>query len=196
MNEDQIYYLQEVLGVKNVLMPILPVPIADVSQVTHDQNIVDQSLGNQNIGEQGAVSPIEAARFQIYESDDKPKMICLAASADDHPIFQGESDSLAEKMILAMKLSSNQVTWIEWVNSAESCPSVILDRVLSSHVPILVFGVDAARSLLGAPALVGQWVEWSGVKLMVTYSLSQLLLEPNLKKEAWAHLQSIMKILK
>lgn len=174
LDPQQLLYMKAVLGIDRVLMP---------------ETATTTVAG---LGDATAIQGAVAIKGDVLSA----RLVALVASPTSESVLTGEADSLAEKMVLAMKLKRQEVAWIEWRNAAtEPCPDEVIEAALSSHVPILCFGAEAAGSLLQASAIPGQWIDWSGVRLMVTHSLSELLSQPEKKKSAWAHLQAVMKIL-
>jgi hypothetical protein len=179
LTREQVMYLREVLGLESVVIPrVVEIPISSATNAA-------------------AEDPTQIQNSVIVRGDLlSARLVCLASSADRSQVLIGERDSLAEKMMSAMKLPPAEVAWIEWHETSQAnCPDEVIDHVLNSHVPLLCFGEDTAKSLLHSAAVAGQWVEWSGVKIMITYSLNELLERPEKKKPAWAHLQAVMKVL-
>ncbi len=64
---------------------------------------------------------------------------------------------------------------------------------------IVVLGATAARALLGTNEpmhrLRGQWFDYQGAKLLVTFHPAYLLRDPNKKKEAWEDMQQLFRFL-
>jgi DNA polymerase len=62
---------------------------------------------------------------------------------------------------------------------------------------IVALGAVAAKTLLAVNApmseLRGQWYEFRGTKLTVTYHPAFLLRDPRQKKESWKDLQMVMR---
>jgi hypothetical protein len=178
----QLQYLKDVLGLHSVIVPKEPIVLDLPAAVS-------------------AVSPQSAALLpqalvKVRGDVTTARLLCFVANAGEDFILQGEVDSLAEKMISAMKLKAPEVAWVEWTHALSApCPGEAIDAALGARVPVLLFGDETARSLLGATAVPGQWVDWSGVRLMATHDLRDLLKKPELKKPAWAHLQAVMRIL-
>lgn len=169
LSEGQIKYLQEVLGIQNLMLPQDGRPV-----LTHELN--------QSPNVQGEVS--------------SARLIAIFPLSPEHFPLKPEARDLAEKMIRAMKIESDQVFWFEYlVSQSQSIESVaeILKDV--GHRPVLVFHEDAIAASLGIKAEVGQWTvdHASGARILFTYSIQSLLENPLLKKTAWAHLQKVMK---
>jgi hypothetical protein len=178
IGETELYYLTEVLGLRSILLPLMQVPfVSALAPAT--------SAGTSRIrGDLGASS-----------------LLCVFAGLDELPL-QGDAEDLAGKMIQAMKLSSRDVVWLEW-SGHETAPEAIRDVALSAGFrPILCFGQNSAEGLMGLGAasgsmtsLLGQFSEWHGLKIMTTFSLAELMANPAHKKQAWSHLQKVMKVL-
>jgi uracil-DNA glycosylase family 4 len=82
----------------------------------------------------------------------------------------------------------------------ETCSPFLL-RQLAAIKPraIVVLGATAARALLGKNEpmhrLRGQWFDYQGSKLLVTFHPAYLLRDPNKKKEAWEDMQQLFRFL-
>ena len=82
----------------------------------------------------------------------------------------------------------------------ETC-SPFLTRQIAAIKPraIVVLGATAARALLGTNEpmhrLRGQWFDYQGAKLLVTFHPAYLLRDPNKKKEAWEDMQQLFRFL-
>ncbi|SRR5579871_234441 len=82
----------------------------------------------------------------------------------------------------------------------ETC-SPFLMRQIAAIAPraIVVLGATAARALLGTNEpmhrLRGQWFDFHGAKLLVTFHPAYLLRDPHKKKEAWEDMQQLFRFL-
>jgi uracil-DNA glycosylase family 4 len=82
----------------------------------------------------------------------------------------------------------------------ETC-SPFLMRQIAAIAPraIVVLGATAARALLGTNEamhrLRGQWFDFHGSKLLVTFHPAYLLRDPHKKKEAWEDMQQLFRFL-
>jgi hypothetical protein len=147
LDENQISYLRDVLGIQNVMLPF---------------------------AEAAASGPFEQAKLVVVSNGETP-----------------ESFQLAERMIQAMKLHPHEVTWLTWDLKTSHATEDLLMQV--GQRPVLVFRSPAFIDWDPIQGPLGEWFDWEGVRLMATYSPTQLLHSPEKKKEAWSHLQTIMK---
>jgi uracil-DNA glycosylase family 4 len=124
--------------------------------------------------------------------------------------FVGRAGHLLNNMIKAMGLRRDDVYIANIIkcrppgnrtpeyDECETC-SPFLMRQISVIKPkvIVALGAVAARTLLAINApmseLRGQWYDFRGTKLAVTYHPAFLLRDPRQKKEAWKDLQMVMK---
>ena len=126
--------------------------------------------------------------------------------------FVGRSGQLLTNMIQAMGLSRQQVYIANIIKCRppanrtpvrEECEicSPFLMRQIDAVQPkaIVLLGAVAARTLLQVDApmsqLRGQWFDFRGSKLTVTYHPAFLLRDPRQKVETWKDLQMVMKLL-
>jgi uracil-DNA glycosylase family 4 len=124
--------------------------------------------------------------------------------------FVGRSGQLLTNMIKAMGLSREQVYIANIIKcrppgnrapEREECAtcSPFLMRQIEAIQPkaIVALGAVAAKTLLAINApmseLRGQWFDFRGTKLAVTYHPAFLLRDPRQKKETWKDLQMVMK---
>jgi hypothetical protein len=169
LSEAQINYMQTVLGIDGVLLPIMATP--------DSQEFASSSQTNwRQTGE------IANAKFHVL----------IASDSDEFPL-QGEAEALALKMFQAMKIPLSQIVRLEW-HSGGLCPSEI-QAIAQAAAAVLIMGQNTARYLSEAKMPIGELHQWSGKNVLVTYSPSALLQSPDLKKMAWAHLQTFMKVL-
>ena len=126
--------------------------------------------------------------------------------------FVGRAGQLLNKMIEAMGLKREQVYIANVVkcrppgnrtperDECDTC-SPFLFRQIDTIKPraIVALGAVAAKTLLGLNDTManmrGQWFDYRGTKLRVTYHPAYLLRDPRQKGEAWKDLQEVMKLL-
>jgi DNA polymerase len=126
--------------------------------------------------------------------------------------FVGRAGQLLNKMIEAMGLKREQVYIANVVkcrppgnrtperDECDTC-SPFLYRQIDVIKPkaIVALGAVAAKTLLGLNDTManmrGQWFDYRGSKLRVTYHPAYLLRDPRQKGEAWKDLQEVMKYL-
>ncbi|HVZ19343.1 MAG TPA: uracil-DNA glycosylase [Terriglobales bacterium] len=126
--------------------------------------------------------------------------------------FVGRAGQLLNKMIEAMGLKREQVYIANVVkcrppgnrtperDECDTC-SPFLYRQIDVIKPkaIVALGAVAAKTLLGINETManmrGQWFDYRGTKLRVTYHPAYLLRDPRQKGEAWKDLQEVMKYL-
>ncbi len=126
--------------------------------------------------------------------------------------FVGRAGQLLNKMIEAMGLKREQVYIANVVKcrppgnrtpereEVETCSPFLLRQIaVIQPKAIVALGAVAARCLLGLnepmAKLRGQWFDFRGTRLAVTYHPAFLLRDPRQKKEAWKDLQMVMKYL-
>ena len=126
--------------------------------------------------------------------------------------FVGRAGQLLNKMIEAMDLKREQVYIANVVKcrppgnrtpereEVETCSPFLLRQIaVIQPKAIVALGAVAARCLLGInepmAKLRGQWFDFRGTRLAVTYHPAFLLRDPRQKKEAWKDLQMVMKYL-
>lgn len=126
--------------------------------------------------------------------------------------FVGRAGQLLNKMIEAMGIKREDVYIANVVkcrppgnrtperDECETC-SPFLFRQIDVIKPkaIVALGAVAAKSLLAINDTMmnmrGQWYDYRGTKLRVTYHPAYLLRDPRQKGEAWKDLQEVMKYL-
>ena len=167
LTNDQLHYLRDVLGVDSVVLPVL---------------------------EPAAAGGVKAASETRTSGDENAaKVIVLVSSESASFPLDGESGDLTQKMIQAMKLTAPEVFILEWTHARTPAPAEILQTLLRTAKPVLIFGTGTARSLIGHFPAIGEWSSWEGVRFVATESPLDLLLRPELKRAAWAHMQVFMK---
>jgi uracil-DNA glycosylase family 4 len=124
--------------------------------------------------------------------------------------FVGRSGQLLTNMIKAMGLSREQVYIANIIKcrppgnrapERDECATCapFLMRQIEAIKPkaIVALGAVAAKTLLAINApmseLRGQWFDFRGTKLAVTYHPAFLLRDPRQKKETWKDLQMVMR---
>ena len=121
--------------------------------------------------------------------------------------FVGKAGQLLDKMLAAISLSRNQNCFIANIVKCRppqnrdplpeeiSACSSFLEAQITVLKPkmILCAGTVAAKNLLktelGVTKLRGQFYEYSGIPVAVTYHPSALLRDPSLKRPAWEDLK-------
>jgi DNA polymerase len=124
--------------------------------------------------------------------------------------FVGRAGQLLNNMIKAMGLRREQVYIANIVkcrppgnrtperDECETCSPFLLRQIAVITPKVIVaLGAVAAKTLLAINApmaeLRGQWFDFRGTKLAVTYHPAFLLRDPRQKGEAWKDLQRVMK---
>ena len=85
-------------------------------------------------------------------------------------------------------------------DEVEACSPFLL-RQIDAIAPraVVALGATAARTLLGVNEamhrLRGQWFDFHGAKLLVTFHPSYLLRDPTKKKDAWEDMQRLLRFL-
>lgn len=121
--------------------------------------------------------------------------------------FVGPAGQLLDKMLAAIELSRNSNTFITnivkcrppmnrnpYPEEADACSSFLQAQIaVLKPKMILCAGTVAAKNLLktelGVTKLRGQFYEYSGIPVAVTYHPSALLRDPSLKRPAWEDLK-------
>jgi DNA polymerase len=124
--------------------------------------------------------------------------------------FVGEAGQLLEKILFAMGFRREDVYICNVVkcrppqnrdpkpDEVEAC-EVFLKQQLDAIKPqvIVALGRFAAQTLLAEPARIGQirgqWREYQGIPLMVTYHPAYLLRNPSGKREVWLDVKQVLK---
>ncbi len=124
--------------------------------------------------------------------------------------FVGRAGQLLNNMITAMGLSREDVYIANIIkcrppsnrtperDECETCSPFLMQQIkVISPKAIVALGAVAAKTLLAVNApmseLRGNWYDFRGTKLAVTYHPAFLLRDPRQKKEAWKDLQMVMK---
>ena len=171
LSEAQINYLSEVLGLSSFIIPESP------GSLVRDEILSDDFMGALRLSGDLASS----------------RLICLFHESSRWPLV-GDDAEMATKMIFAMKLDSADVLSIEWRGSGSN--QELKNLLLSAGSrPVLLFGIAEAPALFETSIKVGEIIDFDGVHIMPTHSLSELRDQPNLKKATWLHMQQLMKAL-
>jgi len=124
--------------------------------------------------------------------------------------FVGRAGQLLTNMIKAMGLSREDVYIANIIkcrppgnrtperDECETCSPFLMRQIqVIAPKAIVALGAVAAKTLLAVNApmseLRGQWYDFRGTKLAVTYHPAFLLRDPRQKKETWKDLQMVMK---
>ena len=126
--------------------------------------------------------------------------------------FVGRAGQLLNNMIAAMGIKREDVYIANVVkcrppgnrtpekDECDTCSPFLMRQIDVIRPKVIVaLGAVAAKNLLALndsmANLRGQWYEFRGAKLAVTYHPAYLLRDPRQKKEAWKDLQMVMKYL-
>ena len=124
--------------------------------------------------------------------------------------FVGRAVQLLNNMIKAMGIQREDVYIANIIkcrppgnrtperDECETCSPFLMRQIAVIQPKVIVaLGAVAAKTLLAINApmaeLRGQWYDFRGTKLAVTYHPAFLLRDPRQKKEAWKDLQMVMK---
>jgi len=124
--------------------------------------------------------------------------------------FVGRAGQLLNNMIKAMGLSREEIYIANIIkcrppgnrtperDECETCSPFLMRQIeVIGPKAIVALGAVAAKTLLAVNApmsqLRGQWYDFRGTKLAVTYHPAFLLRDPRQKKETWKDLQMVMK---
>jgi DNA polymerase len=124
--------------------------------------------------------------------------------------FVGRAGQLLTNMIKAMGLSREDVYIANIIkcrppgnrtperDECETCSPFLMQQIkVVSPKAIVALGAVAAKTLLAVNApmseLRGNWYDFRGTKLAVTYHPAYLLRDPRQKKETWKDLQMVMQ---
>lgn len=174
LSEDQIHYLRTVLGVDSVVLPGID-PAAKSEFITSAPVLEDGS------------------QWRSSGDENAAKILCLVSSETTAFPLDGDSGELTRKMIDAMKLLPSEVYILEWTHAHTPAPKEIMQTLLRTAKPALIFGAGTARSVIGHFPKIGEWSSFEGVRFVATESPLDLLARPELKRVAWAHMQAFMK---
>ncbi len=161
--KDYVHYLQNVLGLKAVIMPEqeLATGIATPAQF---------------ISQQGPFAPSELKHFEVI-------FLNILTQAKES-LFDSEVSNLFSKMRQAMKLANLQVLELDCTVDNRSLLPSELAKICESKIVVVFssFPKDIGEMIFKGP---GKWLE--------TYSPAYLLEDPTAKKVVWNDLQKVMK---
>jgi len=187
LTNEQLLYLRDVLGLEQVLVPFVAVEdasaFAGVSDATSAGDVFEQTFEPAQV----------VSEWRSSGDENAAKVIVLVSSETAAFPLDGEAGELTRKMIQAMKLTSSEVYILEWNHAHTPAPGEIMATLIRSPKPALIFGAQTARSLIGHFPKIGEWSSWEGVRFVATESPTDLLVRPELKRVAWAHMQVFMK---
>ncbi len=126
--------------------------------------------------------------------------------------FVGRAGQLLTQMIEAMGIERRDVYICNVVKCrppenrtpekdeiATCSPFLLRQLAVISPKVIVCLGAVAAQTLLGVNASIsrirGQWYDYRGSRMMVTYHPAYLLRNPNAKPEVWRDLKQVMAVL-
>jgi uracil-DNA glycosylase len=126
--------------------------------------------------------------------------------------FVGRAGQLLNNMIKAMGIRREDIYIANIIKcrppgnrtpereECETCSPFLMRQIAAIHPKVIVaLGAVASKTLLAINApmseLRGQWYDFRGTKLAVTYHPAFLLRDPRQKKETWKDLQMVMKYL-
>lgn len=124
--------------------------------------------------------------------------------------FVGRAGQLLNNMIKAMGIRREDVYIANIIkcrppsnrtperDECDTCSPFLMRQIAAIHPKVIVaLGAVAAKTLLAVNAsmaeLRGNWYDFRGTRLAVTYHPAFLLRDPRQKKEAWKDLQMVMQ---
>jgi uracil-DNA glycosylase family 4 len=203
---------QEPMPISNKMTAAVPVAATMPSDPVEAMKLIREDIGDCTrcpLHKQGRKQIV----FGVGNPNANLMFIGEAPGADEDmqgEPFVGRSGQLLTNMIKAMGLSREQVYIANIIKcrppenrapEREECAtcSPFLMRQIEAIKPkaIVALGAVAAKTLLAINApmseLRGQWFDFRGTKLAVTYHPAFLLRDPRQKKETWKDLQMVMK---
>jgi len=125
--------------------------------------------------------------------------------------FVGKAGKLLDKMIAAMQFKREEVyignvvkcrppgNRVPSPDEAAACIGYLRRQIELIHPEVIVLlGATAVNFLLGRregiTRLRGKWLSYNGIPVMPTFHPAYLLRQPSGKREAWADLQTVMKV--
>lgn len=175
LSDGQLQYLRDVLGISEVVLPPL---------LTGDDASAELATA--------ATAPA-VSEWRSSGDENAAKVFILVSSSTASFPLDGETGELTHKMIQAMKFAAPDVFILEWTHAHMPAPAEILQTLVRTAKPVLIFGSETARSLTGHFPAIGEWSSWEGVRFVATEAPADLLMRPELKRVAWAHMQVFMK---
>lgn len=161
--------------------------------------------------------PLSAMRTQVVFGAGSPDALLMfvgeAPGFDEDregKPFIGAAGQLLSKIILAMKLTREQVYIANILKcrppqnrdpvptEIATCSPILMKQIeIIQPKVICALGKFAAQTLLGVETpisrLRGRFHDWHGLKLMPTFHPAYLLRNPDDKKYVWADMQKIMR---
>jgi uracil-DNA glycosylase len=202
-------------------IPELPEPAPQMPRATASPTATDRPtalrLIREEIGDCTRCRLHKQGRKQIVFGVGNPNaelmFIGEAPGADEDEQgepFVGRAGQLLNNMIKAMGLQREDVYIANIIkcrppgnrtperDECETCSPFLMQQIkVISPKAIVALGAVAAKTLLAVNApmseLRGNWYDFRGTKLAVTYHPAFLLRDPRQKKEAWKDLQMVMK---
>lgn len=160
--------MRTVLGIQSVILPERVLSEENHAQPAHQSWSIEGSTQSARLI---AVIPVSATNTELKLSP--------------------EARELLEKMIAAMKLPMSEVALCL---SPQSDLNLETLGEIAPAAPIVIFGL--ALNAFGAGTLKpGEKKVLGGRTVFATYSPFELLRTPDLKRQAWTHLQGVMKLL-
>ncbi len=178
LSKEQIQYMREVLGLDSVMVPFVDASAATAPEISFEDTFEPSAV---------------VSEWRSSGDENASKFIILVSSETASFPLDGESGELTRKMIQAMKYVASDVFILEWNHAHTPAPEEIFATLLRQAKPVLIFGSKTARSLIGHFPKIGEWAAWEGIRFVATESPQDLLLHPELKRVAWAHMQAFMK---
>lgn len=181
LSKEQLHYMRDVLGIETVLVPFM------------DPGAAPASSALETAFEQAFEPAVVVPEWRTSGDENAARLIVLVSSEAASFPLDGEAGELTHKMIQAMKMHSSEVFILEWNHAHAPAPGEIMATLLRQAKPVLIFGAQTARSLIGHFPKIGEWSSWEGVRFVATEAPAELLVRPELKRVAWTHMQVFMK---
>ena len=190
MDSDQLYYLETVLGLKNVVMPAVAFADVTTAQQLSDVSVPAEVATPLDVQMSGDFA--SARLIIVWGRKNSP-----AGHTGPMTPLDDSATELTDKMLAAMKVPGGKVAKLEWTlaNTDRTLPIEVLEVLeLAGQTPVLIFGRNTALALLPTHEIqLGQWIQSGTNRYMTTYSPEELLESNDKKRMAWAHLQLVMK---
>lgn len=200
LNADQIQYLRDVLGIEGLVVPpfeeagtsVARGPLDPIEAPAQYAPNSDSALTDETFNSLFKETP--QPEWRSSGDQNAAKLIVLIASDDSRFPLEGEAGELTRKMIQAMKYPSSYTYILEWTHARSgNAPEGLRELLFTEPKPLLIFGANTGRSLASEVPAFGRWTTWEGHRLVLTEHPQDLLIEPDKKRVAWAHLQTFMK---
>lgn len=202
-NSDSLaLYFRSVLGVDSVVLPAPVALLAAMPEVPPEVLPAEQAYDQAHVQAHVQADELNRHRPQVQRHERQLKvtgdfhqanLLVFASSARAEFAFDGEAGDLARKIVQAMKISIDQVCFVEWNWSSEQAPDDVfnwLEQVEGRMA--LVFGRETFVRLVGEAPTLGLIQKAYGVGFMATHDLADLLKAAPLKKETWSHVQLLL----